>query len=486
MEKYIGESLAAGLIRPSSSPTGAGFFFVGKKGGLLRPCIDYRGLNEITVKNRYPIPLISTAFATLQKARYFTKLDLQNAYHLVPIREGDEWKTAFNTPRGHYEYCVMPFGLMNTPAVFQALVNDVLSDVINHNVFVYLDDILVFSESLKEHVAYVRLVLQRLLENCLFAKAEKCEFHRSTIQFLGFVVSRGKLEMDPVKTEAVVSWPPPTNSKELQRFLGFANFYCRFIRGFSSTVQPLTTLTSTKVPFLWTPTAEATFAALKTRFSTAPILIMPNPKEQFILEVDASDTGVGAVLSQRAPDGKVHPCAYFSYRLFPAERNYAVWDRELLELKLSLKEWRHLLEGSAVPFLVWTDHRNLEYLLAAKRLNPRQARWALLFNRFNFTLSYRPGAGTPSRTPCLVSTLRRRIWRFRTPFSELCTSALCLPVSTHVCPTDLLLEILRHTCLPAYDSWTVRLLFCLIINHCLFPELGLAIGFCTLTLTITI
>ena len=278
MDKYIGESLAAGLIRPSSSPVGAGFFFVRKKDGSLRPCIDYPGLNDITVKNRNPIPLISSAFATLQKGRYFTKLDLRNTYHLVHIRGGDEWKTAFNTPWGHYEYLVMPFGLRNAPAVFQALVNDVLCDVINCYVFVYLDDILVFSETLEEHVAYVHLVLQRLLENHLFAKAEKCEFHRSTVQFLGFVVSRGKLEMDPAKTKAVMSWPTPTNRKELQRFLGFANFYRRFIRGFSSMVQPLTALTSTKVPFLWTPEAEAAFAAFKTQFSTAPILIMPNPR----------------------------------------------------------------------------------------------------------------------------------------------------------------------------------------------------------------
>ena len=183
LQRYIGESLAAGLIRLSSSPAGAGFFFVGKNDGSLRPCINYRRLNAITVKNRYPIP-------------NFMKLDLRNAYHLVRIREGDEWKTAFNTPRGHYEYMVMPFGLTNGPAVFQALINDVLRDVINRNVFVYLDNILVFSETLEEHVAHVRLVLQRLLENRLYAKAGKCEFHRSTVQFLGFGVSRGRIAMD--------------------------------------------------------------------------------------------------------------------------------------------------------------------------------------------------------------------------------------------------------------------------------------------------
>ena len=286
----------------------------------------------------------------------------------------------------------MPFGLTNAPAVFQALINDVLRDVINRHVFVYLDDILIFSETLDQHIRHVRHVLQRLLENRLFAKAEKCEFHRATVQFLGFVVSKGRLEMDPVKTQAVTSWPTPAGRRELQRFLGFANFYRRFIRNYSSVVQPLTALTSTRVPFLWTPEAEVAFSALKTRFSTAPVLIMADPERQFVLEVDALDTGVGAVLSQRGGDDKVHPCAFFSRRLSPAERNYPIGDRELLALKLALEEWRHLLEGSAIPFLVWTDHRNLEYLRTAKLLNPWQARWSLFFSRFRFSLSYRPGS----------------------------------------------------------------------------------------------
>ena len=172
----------------------------------------------------------------------------------------------------------------------------------------------------RKHIDHVRLVLQRLLENRLFAKAEKCEFHRTTVQFLGFIISRGKLEMDPAKTDAVSTWPTPTSRKELQRFLGFANFYRRFIRNFSSIVSPLTKLTSIKIPFHWSTEAEAAFQTLKYRFSSAPILIMPDPEKQFVVEVDASDTGAGAILSQRSPDGKIHPCAYFSRRLSPTER----------------------------------------------------------------------------------------------------------------------------------------------------------------------
>ena len=393
MEKYIQESLTNGIIRPSSSPAGAGFFFVAKKDGSLRPCIDYRGLNDITIKDRYPLPLMSSAFELLHGSTIFSKLDLGSAYHLVRIREGDEWKTAFNTPTGHYEYLVMPFGLTNAPAVFQALVNDILRDMLNKFVFVYIDDILIFSRSPTDHVRHVRQVLQRLLENQLYVKAEKCEFHRSSVPFLGFVISAGAIEMDKQRVRAVVDWPQPTTRREMQRFLGFANFYLRFIRNYSGLAAPLTALTSTSVQFVWSPAAERAFQDLKRRFTSAPILTQPDPNRQFIVEVDASDVGVGAILSQRsAKDGKVHPCAFFSHRLTPSEHNYDVGNRELLAVKLALEEWRHWLEGSSVPFLVWTDHKNLEYIRTAKRLNSRQARWCLLLSRFNFTLSFRPGS----------------------------------------------------------------------------------------------
>ena len=393
MEEYIKDSLASGIIRPSSSPVGAGFFFVAKKDKTLRPCIDFRGLNNITIKNKYPLPLINSAFQPLHGATVFSKLDLRNAYHLVRIRQGDEWKTAFNTPLGHFEYLVMPFGLTNAPAVFQALVNDVLRDFLNKCVFVYLDDILIFSRSAEEHIVHVRQVLQRLLENKLFVKGEKCEFHVPSVSFLGYIIGDGKVQPDPAKILAVEEWPQPENRKQLQRFLGFANFYRRFIRNFSQVASPLTRLTSTKVPFNWTTDAEQAFNDLKSCFTSAPVLIHPDPALQFVVEVDASDIGVGAVLSQRSPkDEKLHPCAFFSKRLSPAERNYSIGDRELLAVKMALEEWRHYLEGTELPFVVWTDHKNLSYLHSAKRLNSRQARWALFFGRFNFTITYRPGS----------------------------------------------------------------------------------------------
>ncbi|KAI3362699.1 hypothetical protein L3Q82_001766 [Scortum barcoo] len=273
------------------------------------------------------------------------------------------------------------------------MINDVLRDMLNRFIFVYLDDILIFSRSLPEHTQHVRQVLQRLLENQLFVKAEKCEFHVSKVSFLGFIIAPGQLHPDPSKIKAVENWPTPSTRKKLQQFLGFANFYRRFIRNYSKVAAPLTCLTSTTKPFLWTPEAERAFTLLKSLFTSAPILSHPDPSLQFIVEVDASETGIGAVLSQRCPvDQKVHPCAFFSRRLTPAERNYDVGNRELLAVVLALQEWRHWLEGAEQPFLVWTDHKNLAYLRSAKRLNPRQARWALFLSRFEFTLTYRPGS----------------------------------------------------------------------------------------------
>ena len=240
---------------------------------------------------------------------------------------------------------------------------------------------------------HVHQVLQRLLDNHLFVKAEKCEFHASTVSFLGFIISPGQILMDPAKVSAVADWATPTNRKKVQQFLGFANFYRRFIRNFSSVAAPLHALTSSGVNFVWGPRAEEAFNELKRRFTTAPILTVPDPQQQFVVEVDASNDGVGAILSQRAAgDNKMHPCAFLSRKLSPAERNYDVGNRELLAVKMALEEWRHWLEGAPQPFLVWTDHKNLQYIRKAKRLNSRQARWQLFFNRFDFTLSFRPGS----------------------------------------------------------------------------------------------
>ncbi|KAK3515007.1 hypothetical protein QTP70_003244 [Hemibagrus guttatus] len=225
MEEYIKEALATGYIRTSTSPAAAGFFFVGKKDSGLRPCIEYRGLNAIMVRYPYPLPLVPAALEQLRGAVIFTKQDLRSAYNLIRIREGDEWKTAFHTISGHYEYLVMPYGLTNAPAVFQSLINKVFKDVLNKYVIAYIDNILIYSSSLTGHIQHVRTMLTRLLNLHLYVKAEKCEFHRSSITFLGYVISRHGVEMDQAKVLAVTGWPKPDTIKELQCFLGFVNFY---------------------------------------------------------------------------------------------------------------------------------------------------------------------------------------------------------------------------------------------------------------------
>ncbi|KAK3511404.1 hypothetical protein QTP70_007228 [Hemibagrus guttatus] len=394
MEEYIKEALDQGYIRPSTSPAASSFFFVAKKDGGLRPCIDYRALNRITVKFRYPLPLVPSALEHLRGATIFTKLDLHSAYNLIWIREGDEWKTAFITPTGHYEYLVMPYGLANAPSVFQDFIHEVLREFLHRFVLVYIDDILIYSRNLAEHCQHVAKVLERLRKFQLFLKAEKCSFHQTSVQFLGYKINSSGIQMDEGKITAIRDWPTPITVKELQRFLGFANFYRRFIQNYISIANPLTSLLRNKPKSLaWSPATEEAFNLLKKAFTTAPLLVHPDPNKPFIVEVDASTTGVGAVLSQQQGNpSRLHPCAFFSRKLSPAERNYDIRNRELLAVKLALEEWRHWLEGAKHPFTVLTDHKNLEYLRAAKRLNPRQARWALFFTRFNVTISYRPGS----------------------------------------------------------------------------------------------
>uniref|UniRef100_A0A8K9X5F7 Gypsy retrotransposon integrase-like protein 1 n=1 Tax=Oncorhynchus mykiss TaxID=8022 RepID=A0A8K9X5F7_ONCMY len=293
-----------------------------------------------------------------------------------------------------HEYLVMPYGLKNAPAVFQSFVDEILRDLHGQGVVVYIDDILIYSATRAAHVSLVRKVLGRLLEHDLYVKAEKCVFSKPAVSFLGYRISSSGMMMECDRVNAVRNWPTPTTVKEVQRFLGFANYYRRFIRGFGQVAAPITSLLKGgPVRLRWSAEADGAFNQLKALFTGAPVLAHPDPSLAFIVEVDASEAGVGAVLSQRSgTPPKLRPCAFFSKKLGPAERNYDVGDRELLAMVKALKVWRHWLEGAKHPFLIWTDHRNLEYIRAARRLNPRQARWAMFFTRFRFTISYRPGS----------------------------------------------------------------------------------------------
>ena len=272
LKDYLEENLKKGFIRPSESPAAAPILFVKKKDGSLRLCVDYRGLNKITIKNRYPLPLIAELLDRLRQAKYYTKIDLRGAYNLLRIAKGEEWKTAFRTRYGLFEYLVMPFGLTNAPATFQHLMNHHFTDMVDKFVICYLDDILIYSNSLEEHKAHIAKVLQRLREAGLYAKAEKCEFHTTEVEFLGFVVAPDGIKMDKAKVETVLNWPTPKTLHDVRAFLGFANFYRRFIRNYSSIAHPLTQLTRKGLIFDWKDKEEKSFQDLKQAFLSDGLL----------------------------------------------------------------------------------------------------------------------------------------------------------------------------------------------------------------------
>ncbi|MBW0570500.1 hypothetical protein O181_110215 [Austropuccinia psidii MF-1] len=319
-----------------------------------------------------------------------SKIYLHGAYNLLRIKEGDEHLTAFRTKYGSYEYLVMPFGFTNAPASFQNLVNDIFSDSLDIFVVVYLDDIMVFSSSEEEHVRHVASVLQRLRDNNLFAKASKCVFHAASVEYLGYVVSSEGLKMDSSKSQQILNWPQPKNIKALQSFLGIANFYCCFIQNYSKKFSALTSLLKKDSLFIFNEEALSQFQILKEAFTTAPILSYFNTSLPTIVETDASDYSLGAVLSQVNNSGK-HPIAFDSFKLLPEELNYEIYDKELLGIVWDLKRWRAFLLSLSDPLEVFTDHSSLQYFMSSKVFTLRQARWAEFLSGFHFSLTYRPG-----------------------------------------------------------------------------------------------
>ncbi len=386
LENYIKENLQKGFIRPSKSPSGAPIFFVKKKNGELRPCIDYRGLNEMTIKNRYPLPLINSLLDRLTGSKYFTKIDLRGAYNLVRIKKGDEWKTAFRCRYGHFEYLVMPFGLTNAPAIFQNMMNDIFKEYLDYFVVILLDDILIFSKNLDDHKHHVRLVLEKLQQWKLYAKLEKCFFHQQEIEFLGYIIGPNGIKMCPDKTSSIKDWPTPNTITQVQSFLGFANFYRRFIYNYSKIAKPLTDLTKQNQQFQWNSEAGEAFQQLKKSLTQDPLLVHPDTSKPFTVHTDASNYAIGAVLSQNG-----HPVAYYSRKLLNAEINYAVHDKELLAIVASFTHWRHYLVGSAFSITVYCDHKNLTFFRVKRLLKQRHARWAETLSEFNFQLHYVPG-----------------------------------------------------------------------------------------------
>ncbi|KAL0549303.1 hypothetical protein IC582_013784 [Cucumis melo] len=351
LKVQLKELLDKGFIRPSVSPWRAPVMFVKNKDGSMRLCIDYRELNKVTVKNRYPLPRIDDLFDQLQGATVFSKIDLRSGYHQLRIRDSDIPKTSFRTRYRHYEFIVMSFGLTNAPAVFMDLMNRVFKDFLDTFFIVFIDDILIYSKTEAEHEEHLH-------------------------QLGSFV--------DPEKVEAVTSWPRPSTVSEIHSFLGLAGYYRRFVEDFSRIASPLTQLTRKGTPFVWSPTCESSFQELKQKLVSAPVLTVSDGSGSFVIYSDASKKGLDCVLMQQ---DKV--VAYTSRQLKSQEQNYPTHDLELAAVVFALKIWRHYLYGEKIQ--IFTDHKSLEYCFTQKELNMRQRRWLELVKDYDSEILYHPG-----------------------------------------------------------------------------------------------
>jgi hypothetical protein len=402
---YIVENLDKGFIVPSNAPFASPILMAKKPGGGLRFCVDYRRLNAITRKDCYPLPLIDEVFERISRAKIFTKLDIRQGFHRVRMHKDSSDLTTFRCRYGTFKYEVMPFGLTNGPATFQRLINDIFLDCLDKFMIAFIDDLLIYSDNAVEHEIHVRTVLQRLRDAGLQASIKKCEFHVTTTKYLGFIITPEGIQVDPAKVEAVVSWKAPTMVVGVQSFLGFCNFYRKFIAEYSRIARPLHRLTRNDVPFVWTSQCCESFQKLKAALASAPVLVHYDPKRLTRVETDASDGVVAAVLSQLCDDGEWHPVAYYSATMNSAEHNYDIHDKEMLAIIKAFREWRPELLGlqQQERFEVLSDHRALEYFMTTKALSARQVRWYEFIQEFYFILKYRPG-----KANVLADTLTRR------------------------------------------------------------------------------
>lgn len=431
LRRQLKELLALGLIEPSTSPWGAPVLFVKKKDGEMRMCIDYRGLNKVTIRNSSPLPRIDECLDRLKGASYFTTLDLKSGYHQLHIQPEDMPKTAFNTRYGKFHWKVLPMGLSNSPPFFQNWMNEILKDYIDRTCLVYLDDVCIFSKTLKEHKIHVRQVLDIFAKHKLVVNPKKCLFAQQQLMFLGFQVSAQGILPSPTKVAAINHWPRPTTVQQVRQFIGLSQHYRRFIPGFSTIAAPLTDLTKGVGPkkrsiTAWTSNCEESFNKIKLLLTSAPVLQLPDPSLPFIIETDSSEYGVGAVLLQPSQDrvqvlsleegedlkqgdatilvpddqlwfkryGKYstwHPVAYESQKLSAAEQKFPAQERELLGIVHALRAWRCFVDGCHAGYIVYSDHNPLIYFRTQLKPTARLVRWISDLEMFAPTIKYKPG-----------------------------------------------------------------------------------------------
>jgi hypothetical protein len=375
--------LRNGVIQPSVSPFASPVLLVKKKDGSWRFCIDFRQLNAIMVKNKYPLPIVDELLDELHGAKYFTKLDMSSGYHQIWLVPADEHKTAFKTHHGHWEFRVMPFGLTNAPATFQVVMNTIFAPMLRKGVLVFVDDILVYSTTMEQHLHQLQQVFAIMQHHKLLLKKSKCTFAQPQLEYLGHIISAQGVATDPQKIQAVQNWGPPSDNKQLRAFLGLAGYYRKFIKHYGIISRPLTDLLKKNGQFLWTPQLQMSFDTLKQALISAPVLALPNFKQPFTIETDASDKGIGAVLMQQG-----HPIAYLSKALSPKNQALSTYE-ECLAVILAVDKWKSYLQQA--EFTILTDHRSLVHLGDQKLMEGIQHKTFLKLLGLQYKLVYRKG-----------------------------------------------------------------------------------------------
>ena len=388
IDRQVDDMLQKGIIQESLSPWSSPVVLVKKKNGEMRFCIDYRAINKISKLDSFPMPLVVETLDALSGTQYFSTLDLKSGYWQIEMDPLSREKTAFVTHNGLYEFLVMPFGLTNSGASFTRLMSHILRGLEYRFAFIYIDDIIVFSKSVEEHLAHLEEIFRRLKEANLKLNPKKCCFAKQKVEYLGHVVTPDGVQPNPEKVRVVQDFPVPKNSKQLRTFMGLANYYRRFVKGFPHIASPLNALTKKGVKFEWTEACSEAFDKLKRALVSAPILAYPNFKEEFLLFVDASSTGIGFTLAQKQ-NGKEVVIPYNGRGLNQAEKNYSTTEREALALVEGIKKFQPYLFGR--KFTVVTDHSSLRWLMNVKDATGRLARWSLLLQQYNFEIVHRPG-----------------------------------------------------------------------------------------------
>jgi hypothetical protein len=402
ISEHVDSMLIQGIIEPAASPWSSNLVLVRKKDGSFRCCVDYRQLNSVTCKDAYPLPRIDTCLDAMATSKWFSTFDLRASYHQVMVDPRDMDKTTFICPRGMYRFRTMPFGLCNAGATFQRLMDIVMAGLHLDICLVYLDDIIIYSQSIEQHFERLVTILSRLRLAGLKLKPEKCALFQKAVSFLGHVISEDGISTDPAKIKVVVDWPTPTCQKDVRSFLGLANYYRRFVKNFAKTAATLNAALKRGGTFTWTAEMQESFDTLKSLLTSPPILAMPTDTGEFVLDTDASDFAIGAVLSQRQ-DGVERIVAYASRSLDKRERNYCVTRKELLAVVHFMKNFKQYLLGR--NFKVRTDHAALIWLRNTPDPIGQQARWLEQMEEFNFVVEHRPGtkhgnADALSRRPC--------------------------------------------------------------------------------------